>query len=176
MHLVRRFLQSLVARDLSPDEDAWVGERLTAGEYALWARQAKYDRRHTYEVARRVEADLGRSGDEVGHEWTAAALLHDVGKIEAGVGLVGRVVATLLAMPLGRERVSAWAGRGGVAGRLGRYLDHGPRGAALIRAAGGRERVAHWASIHHGVDRRRGDPAGIVPQRAVRALKDADRD
>ena len=50
------------------------------------------DRRHAAAVARRVERALGPRGHP---PVLAAALLHDVGKVESGLGTYGRVVATL---------------------------------------------------------------------------------
>ncbi|NDC46896.1 MAG: hypothetical protein EBZ68_04880, partial [Actinobacteria bacterium] len=50
-----------------------------------------------------------------------AALLHDIGKIEASLGTVARVAATLLGPRTGRFRA---------------YHEHEARGAALLQAAG----------------------------------------
>ena len=58
------------------------------------------DRRHAVGVAREVERSLGA---EASRPVLAAALLHDVGKIESGLGVYGRVIATLCGMIAGRE-------------------------------------------------------------------------
>ena len=55
-------------------------------------------------------ADLGSDGypppaDPV----VAAALLHDVGKIESGIGTWARAAVTIVAMVIGRGRVAAWS-------------------------------------------------------------------
>lgn len=173
---MRRFFSSLWAVRPSPEELAWVARVLTPPELVLWERFRRYDQRHTLGVARRVEAALARTPWAHDSRWLAAALLHDVGKVEAGIGLVGRVAATLLRAVLGRERLRAWIPRGGWWGRIGRYSDHGVIGAALIRQAGGREEVARWAEAHHRV--RRGHPPVVegIPDDAVRALVAADRD
>ena len=50
---------------------------------------------------------LGPDADPV---WLRAALLHDVGKYHADLGVVGRRVATVVAVGLGQARVGAWSG------------------------------------------------------------------
>jgi hypothetical protein len=73
----------------------------------------------------------------------AAALLHDVGKVEAGLGTFARVGATLLGGALGRERLSHRPGR------VGRYLRHDVLGADLLAAAGSDPLTRTWAREHH---------------------------
>jgi hypothetical protein len=126
-HLARRFLGSLSPRPPSPDDEAWAADHLLAGEQAIWAAMATADRRHAVEVARRLVADLG---PDTPRTLVAAALLHDCGKNEAGLGTIGRVVATLWIGFVGRAR----AARG--AGRVARYTRHEPLGAAMLAAAG----------------------------------------
>lgn len=175
VHLTKRFLTSLVARPPDGEEEAWVASRLLPAEFDLWRRQNRYDRRHTYEVARRVEEALSGT-PHAGGPWPAAALLHDIGKVEAEVGLVSRVVVTVAIVVLGRPRVSAKARRPGWLGRAGRYADHPRLGAELVERAGGRPEVARWAGIHHGVDPKRPGGDAIVPDRVIRALVEADSD
>ena len=76
----------------------WVEDVLSEAEYALWARQYGPDRRHTVQVANEVEHRLG--GDAT-RPVLAAALLHDIGKIDADLGTWGR----------GRHRCPTVAGR-----------------------------------------------------------------
>jgi Flp pilus assembly protein TadB len=71
---------------------AWAESLLTAGERDLWRRMAVADRRHSIVVARRF-ADRR---PEATREELAGALLHDVGKIEAGLGTFARVLATIV--------------------------------------------------------------------------------
>jgi hypothetical protein len=78
------------------------------------------DRRHTIVVAHRFES--GRSGAATRAEM-AGALLHDVGKVDAGLGTFGRVVATV--MPRRWRR-----------GRYERYHRHEAIGADWCRQAG----------------------------------------
>ena len=70
----------------------WADDHLTAGERALWIQLSNQDRRHSVAVARRfVDVRPQASAAEI-----AAALLHDVGKIDCRLGTFQRVVATLI--------------------------------------------------------------------------------
>lgn len=172
-HLVRRFVASVIARPTTATEEAWVTSVLEPAEFALWKLQPRYDRRHTLGVARRVDAQLGEESEP---RWLAAALMHDVGKVEARIGITGRVLATLLMGAVGRPRVVSWVERPGWRGRFGRYGDHGAIGARLVRAAGGREEVARWADVHHRVKRTESGTSLGIPANVFFALRDSDRD
>lgn len=174
VRLARRFFASVLARPPTPEEREWVRSVLTAGEFPLWDAQPRYDLRHTLGVGRRVEGALGRERED---RWVAAALLHDVGKVESGLGVAGRVLATLVMGVAGRRRVRGWAARPGWRGRFGRYADHGEIGARLIRSAGGREEAARWAAVHHLPKlREAGEPDPNLPAGIVLVLHDCDRD
>ena len=123
---------------------------LREGELALWRRMSGPDRRHAVGVARRV-------GDRP-REVLAAALLHDVGKIDSGLGTFGRVVATLVDRRDG-------------AGRLARYRRHDVIGAALREAAGAGPLTVTWAREHHLPPER-----WTLPAEVAAALKAADDD
>ena len=131
---------------------------LLPGEHDLWRRMSGADRRHAVGVARRVERALGH---EATRPVLAAALLHDVGKIESGLGTYGRVVATLSA----RSPAPTWPPRGGgsegFARRVGLYLQHDRLGGDLLELAGSDPLTVAWAREHHRpddrVDRRRRD-------------------
>lgn len=156
-HLAVRFVGSLSPAAPSVAGEAWARNWLTPAERELWARQSNADRRHAIEVAHGVAGMLGDpDGAGVPTEVLAAALLHDVGKVEAGLGTFSRVVATAVALAVGRERVAAWdaetgsaGGRRGWAGRCGRYVTHDRRGAALLAGAGSAPFVVTWAREHH---------------------------
>lgn len=116
-HLALRFVTSLSGRPPDPADDAWAESQLLAGEVALWRRMSNQDRRHSVKVARRfVAARPGATRAEV-----AGALLHDVGKIECGLGTWGRVVASVV---------------GGRTERFRCYHDHEHIGSLLAEAAG----------------------------------------
>lgn len=143
LHLVRRFLGSLSPRPIDPGDDGWARDHLLAGEQELWDRMALADRKHAAGVAREVDRRLSGADRAV----LAAALLHDVGKVEASLGTGGRVVATLVGAISGRERARRWSE--GAGGRIGRYLRHDAIGAALLEAAGSAPVTVAWAREHH---------------------------
>lgn len=175
-HLVLRFVTSLFALPPGAADEAWVAERLGDGEFALWAAQPRYDRRHTLRVARRVDRLLAERDDR--HDWVAAALLHDVGKIQADLGVVGRSVATVVGGVVGKQRMAGWAGwhdESRIRGRFGRYAAHGEIGGGMVRAAGGREAAARWAEVHHLVGGQDSVKPSDLPVEAVTALKLSDR-
>lgn len=148
VHLARRFLGSLSPRPIDPSDDAWVRERLLPGEQALWDRMARPDRKHAAGVAREVDRLLGGADRPV----VAAAVLHDVGKIESGLGTFARAGATAVAAVVDRRRVG---------GRLGSYLRHDVVGARLLEAAGADPLTVSWAREHHLPSERWTVPADI---------------
>ena len=104
------------------------------------------DRRHAVGVAERVERALGH---EATRPVLAAALLHDVGKVESGLGTYGRVVATLSAKAAGRSMASTWRKQRGYARKVGLYLEHDQIGADLLELAGSDPLTVAWAREHH---------------------------
>jgi putative nucleotidyltransferase with HDIG domain len=137
-----------------------VASVLSPAELALWRRMSRADRRHAAAVARRVEHALG----EVARPPVlAAALLHDVGKVESGLGTLGRVWATLAGAAAPRSREGE--------GRVSRYLRHDQLGAALLTSAGSDPLTVAWAREHHQPPAR-----WSVPLHLGDALKSADDD
>jgi hypothetical protein len=116
-HLAARFFGSLSSRPPDQGEEEWAASQLLPGELALWQQMSNQDRRHSAIVARRFVA----ARPQATRAETAGALLHDVGKIECGLGTWGRVAATMF----GRR------GR-----RFSLYHDHEQIGADLAQAAG----------------------------------------
>lgn len=173
VHLTRRFFTSLWPGAPKPRDDAWVRKVLRPGEYALWSRLPNHDRRHSIAVARRVERALAGTPYAGDDQWLAAALLHDVGKIDARLGVLGRVGATLAGAAAGHEMAVAWSDKRGITRRVGLYLRHAELGADHIRLAGGTEVAARWAAAHH--DESAWAATGI-PAPVVAALHDADDD
>ena len=162
IHLVRRFLGSLSPVPLKADDQGWVTARLLPGERQLWQRMSRADQKHSVGVARTVARGSGADRAVV-----AAALLHDVGKVEADLGTVGRAVATLV----GRRSGARWRDEPGIRGRIGCYLHHDAIGAALLEDAGADPLTVAWAREHH-----RPEDAWTVPVEVGRALRDADDD
>ena len=108
-------------------------------------RVARQDRRHAIGVARRVDDTL----DSPERAVIAAALLHDVGKIDSDLGSLLRVVATLSAKLAGRETAELWVKSRGVTRRIGLYLKHAEIGADLLQMAGSDSLTITWAREHH---------------------------
>lgn len=116
-HLAARFFTSLSGRPPAVADEVWAESHLLPGEIALWRRMTNQDRRHSAKVARRfTDARPAATRAEV-----AGALLHDVGKVECGLGTWGRVVASVVGPRTERFR---------------RYHDHEHIGALLAAAAG----------------------------------------
>lgn len=150
-HLAGRFAGSLRPGGPGVGDEAWARHWLLPGERILWDGMDGADRRHAVAVARATAVRLGDAdGTGVPRAVLAAALLHDVGKLHAGLGTWGRVGATVVAVTLGRERVAAWSPRpAGWRGKVGRYVRHDTLGAALLRHAGSDPLTAAWARQHH---------------------------
>ena len=163
-HLAGRFAGALWPGGPAADGERWAQAWLRPGEVDLWRRMSGPDRRHALGVGREVAADLsvpdaGTAGDAVQADATdapstravlAAALLHDVGKVDAGIGTWSRAAVTAIALVVGRERVAGWAAPGrSPKARAGRYVTHDQRGAALLEAAGSDAFTSTWAGEHH---------------------------
>ncbi len=145
-HLTRRFVGSLRPGGPSSVDAAWVASVLSAEELALWARMYGPDRRHCVQVARDVEAALG---DLATAPVLAAALLHDVGKVNSGLRTYGRVVATLTIKMVGRTDVIAWRRGRGIHRRIALYALHPQLGGDLLSLAGSDALTVAWAREHH---------------------------
>lgn len=162
VHLARRFFGSLSRSSPSAIDEQWAIAQLGSQEQALWRRMDNADRRHAVGVARRVETDLGSAASR---PVLAAALLHDVGKLDSGLGTFARAGATIWAGAIGRERASAGANR------VARYLRHDQIGAGLLLAACADPLTIAWAREHHL------DPSRwTLAHELASALKNADDD
>jgi putative nucleotidyltransferase with HDIG domain len=123
----------LRARSLLEFEQDAVRQWLSEPECSLFFAQAPADQRHGYSAALTVVA----SGS-IDMVTVRAALLHDVGKRHARLGVIGRVLASvliLLHLPL--------------RGRLGVYRDHGEIAASELAAIGAEQLVVDFARHHH---------------------------
>lgn len=140
-HLVRRFFDVLTSRELTPGEREVVAGWLTTGTADLFFAQSDADQRHGYEAGRTVH-DGGGSEAMV-----MAALLHDVGKRHAGLGVWGRSVASVLILA-----------RLPLTGRMAAYRDHGLVAARELEEMSVPPLVVSFARHHHGTR-----PATIDP-------------
>lgn len=172
-HLSRRFVTSLWPAAPADDDDAWVRGILSPDEYALWRRMPNHDRRHSIGVARRVERGLAPTDHAGEARWLEVALLHDVGKLDARLGVFGRVGATLAGAAAGHDMAPIWSTKRGITRRVGLYLRHPELGADHIRLAGGSDVAARWAAAHHD---RAAWPGTQIPPSVVAVLHAADDD
>ncbi len=172
-HLSSRFVYALSPRTPRADDVAWVETVLTPDGFALFRRQPNHDQRHAIGVARDVQARLADTPYADDPRWLSAALLHDIGKLDSGLGVYGRVVATVSGAVAGREHAEVWSESKGFTRRVGIYLRHAELGADRLRIAGEPEEAAQWAAAHH-------DPSTWpdlpIPEPVVVALDEADND
>jgi hypothetical protein len=113
IHLAQRFFASFSRTPPSAEDEAWARSQLLPLERALWSRQAVEDRRHCIGVAKRF-ADARPDAPRAA---VAGALLHDIGKVDAQLGTLGRAVARLV---------------GGRTARMRSYIDHERIGAEWL--------------------------------------------
>lgn len=166
-HLSTRFVTSLWPGGPGPERDRWARSHLLPAEESLWERMPGRDRRHAVAVAGRVERALG----DVERPVVAAALLHDVGKIDSHLGIYTRVVATVLGAVFGTVHAREWSRGSGVARRIGLYLRHPEIGAEMLALAGSELVTVAWAAQHHLPE-----AEWSVPAELGRVLKEADDD
>jgi len=141
-HLFRRFFDVASARPLTESERAAVSDWLTAETAEVFFAQDDADQRHGFHAAQTVVAAGAGEGDVV-----MAALLHDVGKRHARLGLVGRSVASLLILA-----------RLPLTERMRTYRDHGIVAARELAGLSVPSLVVDFAMHHH-----RERPATIGP-------------
>jgi len=152
-HLARRFFSSLWPGGPSVADTDWVAQVLTSSEFAAWREMPAVDRRESVHVARRLVASLAGGPYADDQRYLAAALLHDVGKIDCRLGPIGRALATMAGGIAGHEMAPAWQDRRGIARRFGLYLRHDEIGAVRLQMAGARAEAVEWAGAHHHPER-----------------------
>lgn len=145
-HLVKRFVGSVRPGGPPPADLEWVRGVLLDGELQLWQRMYGPDQRHSVQVARDVERRLGH---EATRPVLAAALLHDVGKIDSGLRTFGRVVATLTIALVGHDEAASWQRARGIHRRIALYAQHAELGAQMLTLAGSDPLTIAWAREHH---------------------------
>ncbi|WP_419917824.1 HD domain-containing protein [Candidatus Poriferisocius sp.] len=151
LHLGRRFFESLTDRGPNPGAEVWLLGLLNGAEAELYRRMSAVDRSHAVRSA--------TCPGLVDDAQRVAAALHDVGKTEAGLGIVARVGATVVGA----------VSPGLLTGRWALYRDHPRRGAEMLRAAGSAELTVVWAAEHH-----RGPAQSSLAPDVVAALSAAD--
>ncbi|MCH7787926.1 MAG: hypothetical protein IH940_00620 [Acidobacteria bacterium] len=144
-HLAKRFFGSWAA---GPDTAGvqWAHHWMLDEEAELWDQMSGPDRRHSLGVARDVDATLEEPSPR---PVIAAALLHDVGKIDARLGTFGRVAATLCGVTFGRVIGYDWLKKGGLRTRIALYLRHDEIGGDRLELLGSDPLTVSWAREHH---------------------------
>lgn len=154
-----QFFSALRARREAGALDEAPAEALLAPPLLdLFRRMPPEDRRHGLEALARL-----RARGEEDPLLLKAALLHDVGKAEAGVGLAQRVARVLLAAPL--PAVWAWLSGTPTGWRRPYWAvaHHPARGAVWIETRGGPSELV--ALVRHHEDEA---PAGWGPAQRAR--------
>jgi hypothetical protein len=141
-HLSGRFFSALSPRGPAPADEAWAVGNLLEEERALWHLLSGPDRRHALGVARQAVHLLGSEPHP--RDFVAAALLHDVGKVESSLGTFARVGVTLAALVVGRSRLLHWA-----VGQRASVVTHDRLGSTLLDRAGSDPLTVSWAAEHH---------------------------
>lgn len=116
-HLAKRFIGSLTAAPLNPEEDLLIESVLSSEEKLLFRRLSKADARHAVTVLRRFDGAVPQAPLAA----RRAALLHDIGKVDADIGTFLRVAATIV---------------GSHGQRFRAYHSHEERGIELLRGVG----------------------------------------
>jgi putative nucleotidyltransferase with HDIG domain len=121
-HLTKRLVGAVIAKRLSTVEVNEVAAILAPAELQLFEQLGTADQRHALQVLGRFDAfvanDLRVAPPVVARR---AALLHDIGKVQAPLGTVMRVVATVVG-----PRTAAFR----------RYHEHETVGIAMLEQAG----------------------------------------
>jgi hypothetical protein len=172
-HLARRFFGALWPGKPDAADVAWVATVLNEQELTVWSRMPNHDRRHSICVARDVEAMLSNTEYASDPRWAEAALLHDVGKLDSGLGVFGRVLATLAGAAAGHDMAEPWSQKGGVTRKFGLYLLHPELGASRIRMCNGSREAALWAEAHQDPELW---PSTGLPEMVIESLAAADDD
>ena len=150
-HLAARFFGAVTPGGPPAGDEDWALALLLPGERELWRRMSGADRRHAIAVARESLRLLDQAGKDARREILAAALLHDVGKLEADLGTMGRVAVTVAAVVVGHDRLAASRGaqRRAWLEPARRYLAHDRLGGKLLRECGSDAFTVAWAEQHH---------------------------
>lgn len=174
-----------VTAHVTINDYCFLREHLSEGEQALFFQMAVYDQRHCLDTARAAQS-LGQAYRLEEHQLrvvTKAALLHDVGKVAGDIGLVARVLITLLELvspqlvkksaAKGRRKMSLQTKGQGFAYACFVHVFHPERGARMLAAFGCEPEVVRLVRQHHKKELSTSDHIKSV---LLRILQEADRD
>lgn len=146
LHRAGRFFSTAFGGGPSAEDTEWALSQLSDREKRLFAQMRPADRSHSIAVARAVDRHFGGEPPE----WVLqAALLHDIGKTVAGLGVYGRSVATLSGWIGGADMAEQWADTTGFTRRVGLYMQYPRLGAELLEVNESDPLVVAWAAEHH---------------------------
>tara|TARA_B100000029_G_scaffold116149_1_gene108910 strand:+ start:2189 stop:2725 length:537 start_codon:yes stop_codon:yes gene_type:complete len=167
-HLNKRFWVSLNPEQLPEEDLDWVRSQLSENEFAHWERLPLADQSHSFQVAKQTQSLIG--GQE--KSFIAAALLHDIGKLESGFGTFGRVFATVFCFFYPPTRMEKWQERDkGLRRRLLDYSNHPSIGAKLLNDLDSQQETIAWVLEHHSEKEN-----WVTPKEIGEALSSADND
>lgn len=113
-HLAKRFFGAISQHQPADAEIRLVHEILLPKEFELWTQMSAMDRRHSLVI----HARFVKIFPQANIEQQRAALLHDIGKLQSQLGVVARVIATIIGPRTKRFRD---------------YHDHEQIGAQMLR-------------------------------------------
>ena len=167
LHLAKRFVTSVLIFRVDERIEFELLALLSDEEKVLYLSQPRIDRIHSVRNAKFI---IGASPGSYKPEHVVAAALHDVGKAEAELGVVGRVFATILQSLLSEKRIKTWGAKEGLKKQIYWYCLHNERGAELLEEAGSASVAVAWARYHHDREDHENIPAGVIA-----LLRKADR-
>jgi hypothetical protein len=170
-HLVKRFFGSLRPGGPGKDAEAWVASGGAPGGRQLNGRLGGPPPGPPPPPAPMPGGVERTLGNEATAPVLAAALLHDVGKADAGLRTYGRVIATISAKVAGPEMAQLWVTRRGFTRKVGLYLLHPDIGGDQLALADSDPLTVAWAREHHLPE-----DAWSIPVEVGRVLKSCDDD
>ena len=167
-HLNKRFWLSLKPKQLSDKDIHWVSSQLSQSEFTYWTKLPLADKSHSFQVAKQTQSLIG-DREKV---FIAAALLHDIGKLESGFGTFGRVFATISCSIFSSTKIEKWKLKEeGLRRRLADYSNHPAIGADLLKGLDSEEQTITWVLEHHSEKEK-----WTTPKIIGEALSSADND
>jgi len=152
VHLTKRFFYALDFRPLHQKQIVTAKSVLSEPEFALWSSMRLGDKRHSLKVLARFSALLPQASVAE----RRAVLLHDVGKLQSDLGILMRVVATII---------------GPRNARLAAYHDHERIGATMLKKIGSEEQTYRLVGADFSAD---SDPTSSMAN-TLAALRRADK-
>ena len=145
-HLIARFVCSFLPSKGNAETNKFL-TLLNPDELQLFEAQNKFDKKHSFRNVKKLHALLDNPAPDI----IIACGLHDVGKVQSGFGVVGRVFATCVATIVGLHRVDVWTRNNpnSITHRIATYVQHPEIGASLLSEAQSNLIAVTWARDHH---------------------------